>query len=340
MKMKKIVVLFLVMTSLIFSGCSKPNIETSEHDKAQKTVKVVDSRGKEVEINYPAERIVCLLNSGLNDIYMLGAKDKVVGIDKWTYDTEVVYNITSQVDDRLIDKSLPAVDNNIEKIVSLNPDVVIIWTGNEEDIKVLEEKGIKVVAIQVNNFDEVFWKMELIGKIVGKEDRSEEIINYSKNELEKLTSKLSKNNETGKLKTSAFVWGPSKLDFAGDNSTGDSILKMANVKNVASEINKEHFIAKIEEVIKWNPDSIVMWNINDLDPNDYFIDKQWHNIEAVKNKEVYELPNPFYCDLWTVKYIHSVKFIDKKLYPEIFNDLDLEIEKDEMLKFLYNTDFR
>jgi len=338
--MKKIIALFtmICIMAILAVGCQKAEVKQNEETKST-TVKIIDSRGKEVEVNYPAKKIVCLLNSGLNDLYMLGAKDQVIAIDKWTYDTKDVFELTAQIDERVKNKSLPAIDKNIEEIVGMNPDVVVMWAGQEDDIKTLEDKGVKVVGIQVDNFEQVYTKMDILGKISGKENRAAEIIDYTKKELQNIKNKIKAIDESEKP-SSLFVWGPSKLDIAGSNSTGDSIIKMSGAKNSAADINEEHIVAKMEQVVNWNPDFIIMWNIKDLDPDDYFKDAQWSNINAIKNKAVVELPHPFYCDLWTVKYIYSVNIIAKTLYPDLFKDADIEKTKADMLKKLYNIDFK
>lgn len=328
----------ICLLASLTTACQKAKVESTTADKST-TVTVTDSRGKEVEVNYPAKKIVCLLNSGLNDLYMLGAKDQVIAIDQWTYDTKEIFDITAQIDERVKNKSLPAIDKNIEEIVGMNPDVVVIWAGQEDDIKILEDKGIKVIGIEVNNFDDVFTKMEMLGKISGKEDRATEIIDYTKKELVKVDDLL-KNVDESKKMSSMFIWGPSKLDVAGKNSTGDSILKMSGLKNSASEVEEEHFVTKMEDTIKWNPNSIIMWNNADLNPEDYYKDSQWNNVNAIKDKKVIELPHAFYCDLWTVKYMYSINYISKTLYPDLFNNTDLETVKTDMLKELYNVDFK
>ncbi|MDO9573596.1 MAG: hypothetical protein Q7I94_01280 [Candidatus Contubernalis sp.] len=77
----------------------------------------------------------------------------------------------------------------------------------------------------------------------------------------------------------------------------------------------------------------------DLKPEDFLNDPQWQSVEAVKNERVYMLPDPYYCDLWTVKYQFSVKSVSHWLYPDKFPDMNLEKEGLDMLKFLYNHDF-
>lgn len=328
----------LMVISFSLTACQSGDVD--EETEGAQTKTIVDSRGKSVEIEYPADNVVCLLNSGLNDLYMLGAAEVVTGIDQWTYDNEITYNLLKQVDERIANKTLPAVDNNVEKIISMKPDAVVIWAGNEEQIKALEDQGVKVIGIQVNNFDEVYTKMEIMGQIVGKEDRAQEIIDYTKAQLADIDDKTDTLTEDQK-KSGIFVWGASKLDLAGSTSTGNSLLELCGVSNKAGEIDEEHFVAKMEDVISWNPDTIVMWNVADLDPRDYFDDSQWADITAVQDKSVYEIPDEltFYCDLWTVKYAYALKYMAKNIYPDLFKDMDLETEKSDMVKTLYNVDF-
>lgn len=205
--MKRIVVLILMVAMLcpLFAGCNKTAVE-GDKSTTKETVKVIDSRGTEVEIYYPAQKIVCLLNSALNDLYMLGAKDQVIAIDQWTYDTKEVYDFTAQIDERVKNKTLPAIDRNIEDIVAMNPDVVVIWADQAEDIKVLEDNGIKVVGIQVDNFEDVYTKLDILGKISGKEERAAEIVTYTRKQLKSVTDIIAGINESKKL-SSLFVWG-------------------------------------------------------------------------------------------------------------------------------------
>lgn len=335
MKKRLISTLLIVMAAIfLITGCQKGQVKDEVESK--KTITVTDFRGKEVTINYPAKRVVCLLNSGLNDIYMLGAKDSVVGIDKWTYDTKDVYELTSKIDERVKNKTLPAVDGNVEKIAALNPDVVIVWAESEE-VKALEDKGIKVVGVQVNNFEDVNTKIELIGKIVGKEERAKEIIDYTEQKVAKIKENVSNIPEDKKL-SSVFTWGPTDLDFAGENSTGNTILEYSGLINCAKEVDQEHFVAAMEKAVTWNPQSIVMWNSQDIIPQTYYNDAKWKDVDAVKNEKIVQMPNAFYCDLWTVKYINAINIVANTFYEDEMGNKDIQKEQKELMKFLYNEE--
>ena len=145
--------LFLSLSAGL-AGCQKGQVaasaspDASAAASADTKISVTDSRGKTVEFDNPAEKIVCLLNSGLNDLEMLGEADKVVGLDAWTYTNAVTYNVLSKLDSRIASKEIPAVDDNMEKIISLAPDVVIIWAQDNDKIATLESQASRSSAFR------------------------------------------------------------------------------------------------------------------------------------------------------------------------------------------------
>ncbi len=345
MGVKKAPVFLLVaamIAAFLLTGCGGPKKEPAntvppKNEPVKSEIKVTDFRGKEVVLKEPARRIACLLDSGLTGLHMLGVRDEVVALDKWTYENDGL-QYTSQIDPRIAAKELPAVTGNMEKLISLKPDIVIVW-AQDQGIKQMEENGLKVYGVQINKFDDIYKEMEDLGRITGKEARARELIDYTKGELDKLSGQLAKVSQDRREKA-LFVWGPSKLDLAGKTSTGGDILVWAGAVNLAGQIDKEHFVAGMEQVINWNPQSIIMWNNKKIKPEDYYKDPQWLTVKAVKDKKVYMLPNFFFCDLWTLKFQYSIKSTAKWLYPEIFTGMDLEKEKRDMIVKLYGKEIK
>jgi len=221
--MKKIKALSLMIIVCVFAlslvACQEAVVAPEQ--EVRETITVVDSRGVSVTVPFPVERIVCTLNSGLNDLYMLGAGHMVVGIDQWTYDTAAVFEIMAQIDDRIRDRSIPAVDGSPENIIALNPDVVVLWAESPE-IDALEAQGIPVIGMQINDFDQVFWKLEVLAKITDTTERFEEIKAYCEKLLQDIDATLDQIPD-GSHRTSIFMWGEGQ--FAGGDSTGSDILK-------------------------------------------------------------------------------------------------------------------
>jgi iron complex transport system substrate-binding protein len=92
---------------------------------------------------------------------------------------------------------------------------------------------------------------------------------------------------------------------------------------------------KLERLLSWNPDIIVMWQNSRKNPKDVMADEQWRLMKAVRTKMVHELPEVFLCDLWTLKYLYAVKMVAKWTHPERFRDIDLTLEKRKMLDVFY-----
>ncbi len=142
---------------------------SAKRDPAQ-TIEMRDFRGKALLLQKPAERIVCLIESALSGIYMLGAEARIVGVSANVYQQET-FRYYAAMDERIRSRSLPTPGNwdfiNIEKVVGLKPDLVIIWAHQEEAIRALEERGIPVFGVFIRSFEDVFREMLALGDLTG-----------------------------------------------------------------------------------------------------------------------------------------------------------------------------
>ena len=296
---------------------------------------VTDFRGKAIHFNKPAERIVCLIESGLSGFYMLGAENKIVGISTNVYN-EDVYKQYACLDERIKNKTIKSPGNwdfvNTESVLALNPDLVVMWASQTESIKDLESLGIPVYAVMLKSTNDVYKEITDFGKLTGTEKRADSLINYTKDELKKIAAINQK--YTGQKKNVYFMWSQGALETSGTQSTVNELITMAGAKNVCNS-SDEHLVVNLEKIIEWNPDIIVMWCNSQKNPDDIIQLSGWGNINAVKNKNVYELPSVFFCDLWTLKFQHTVKILSAWCYPDENITLDMDADKTQMLVKLY-----
>jgi iron complex transport system substrate-binding protein len=315
------------------SACS--NSERNKTKGIEGTIAVTDFRGKELHFDKPAERIVCLIESALSSVYMLGAENKIVGISTNVYDDNVATQYAC-IDERIKNKSINAPGNwdfvNIESVVALKPDLVIMWASQEESIQSIESKDIPVYAVMLKSTDDVYKEISDLGKLTGKEKRADSLMQYTKDELSKIDS-INKTRIKEK-KSVYFMWSQGQLETSGKNSTVNELITMAGAKNVCTSTD-EHLVVNLEKVIEWNPDIIIMWYNANKNPDDIMQLAEWSNIKAVKEKKVFELPSVFLCDLWTLKFQYAVKLLSTWCYPGEFKNYDLESEKQKMLIKLY-----
>jgi iron complex transport system substrate-binding protein len=326
-------VFLILLLVVVFLGCNNNN----QNDKKTKkgNISVVDFRGKELVFEKPAERIVCLIESALTGIYMLNAENKIVGISTNVYNDNVALQYAN-LDERIKNKKIPAPGNwdfvNIESVIALKPDLVIMWSSQEESIHSIESKGIPVYGVMLKSTNDVYKEILDLGKLTGNQERADTIIQYTKDELNKISEA---NKKVIKEKKKVyFMWSQGPLETSGTNSTVNELITLAGAKNACTSPD-EHLVVNLEKVIDWNPEIIVMWYNADKDPADIIKLSGWNNIKAIKDRKVFELPSVFYCDLWTLKFQYAVKLVSLWCYPEQFNVYDLENEKQQMMYQLY-----
>ena len=325
--------LTLLFLTAIVSGCIRSKGENENRTK--KAINVTDFRGRELNFDKPAVRIVCLIESALSGIYMLGAEDKIVGISSNVYNDNVAAQYAS-LDERIKNKAILAPGNwdfvNIESVVALKPDLVILWSSQVESIQAIESKGIPVYAVMLKSTGDVYKEISDLGKLTGKQIRADSLIQYTKDELSTLVITNTKFQK--EKKKVYFIWPQGPLETSGQNSTVNELITMAGAKNVCNSPD-EHIVVNLEKVIEWNPDIIIMWYDANKNPEDIMKLSGWSNIKAVKEKKVFELPSVFFCDLWTLKFQYASKLLSTWCYPSVFKSNDLDKEKHQMILKLY-----
>jgi iron complex transport system substrate-binding protein len=310
-------------------------------DDARGGIAVTDFRGKELRMARPAERIVCLIESALTGICMLREQDRVVGVSRNIY-TGSVFPYYAALDERIAQKTLPAPGNwdfvNIESVVALRPDLVIIWSSQTEAIASLEEKGIPVFGVFIRSKEDVDREVAALGKLTGNPDGAARLVTFAAMELNRFTSRTAGINQEERPGV-YYMWAQGNLETSCGGSSVNDLIRMAGGRNVCADMRREHAVVNLENILSWNPDVIVMWYNRRKDPGDIIDDPQWKRVKAVRDRRVHEFPGVFSCDLWTLKFIYAARLTATWIHPELFRGMDLEREKERMLRFFYGTEF-
>lgn len=325
-----IIFTFFVATIILLSGICSASIT------------VTDFRQKKLVLEKPAERIVCLIESALSGLYMLGAEKSIVGISTNIYQGSV-YPYYADMDQRIKDKKIPAPGNwdfvSIESVIALRPDLVIIWADQKESIRALEDRGISVYGVFITRKEDVYKEILDFGSLTGTRTRAEELVSIAKGEIERFRKRILSVPHLQRPSV-YYMWAQGNLETSCGDSTVNDLIDLAGGRNVCASIAKEHVVVKLENILAWNPDVIVMWYNEKKDPSDILKDNQWKTVKAVKSGRVHEFPDVFTCDLWTLKFHFAVKMVAKWSHPLLFRDIDLEVEKREMMKKLYRKEIR
>ena len=252
----KRIVLFLIL-SLISLSCSNKN-------QLNKSSKTLDGR----------EGIVSL-NSLTADIVHTLAKDKLIGIPGSSIlrKNENLKNITTVSEGRT--------PPNIEKIISLNPKLVIGSEGfHDKTLDKLEQLGIGVLSTKVNSWPSLINLIEDISELTNSD---------SQRVYEKLDSCFieasPKNKKVVVLVSTKPLLSPNNESWAG------SLLEKFNLKNLTADLEgsgrmKGYLNLSPEWLIKEEPDNLILIRFGDEQYNQYNSLPFWKDLKAVKNNNI------------------------------------------------------
>ncbi len=343
--LKKFFGLVMILFIIGFCGCINT---TTEHNEKSKTITITDLYGRTVEIPKDVNRIVCLGPGCLRLIVYLNATDKVVGVEdaekKWIpYGRPYRLAHPELANLPTIGQGGPSPKPNLEAILKVHPDVIFAINIPPEDADEIQKKiGIPVVLLDygtLGNFNDykLFKSIELAGKILGKEKRAKDVINFINKTLKNL-SERTKDIPDNK-KPSVYVGGVGYKGQRGIESTIADYppFRAVNAKNVASSLNKTgHVTISKEQLLEWNPDIIFIDEGGlKLVIEDYKKNKEFYeSLKAFKTGNVYGLlPYNFYnTNIGTA--LADAYYIGKVLYPERFKDINPEEKADEIYIFL------
>jgi iron complex transport system substrate-binding protein len=110
---------------------------------------------------YPT-RIVCLTEESTEVLYRLGAGDRVVGVSGYT---------VRPPEARLKPKVSAYIQANIEKILSLKPDLVIAFSDLQADIaRDLIRRGVWVMTFNQRSVEEIYRMIRILGGMIGMDE--------------------------------------------------------------------------------------------------------------------------------------------------------------------------
>lgn len=339
--MKKYLRLFLCVLAAAVMLCLVGCGDDKAVNKNTSMQTVTDSIGRKVELPYPITKAVVANAYNVELINAVGALDAVIGVDYNIYQNPTGFKGKFNKD-QVIGKGQREL--NYEKIVELNPEVLIL-TGNGS-VSEAEEKlkpfGIKVLVCDAYYTDEFKDNCELLGKVFAKEKEAKECSDYFMSKLDYIKKQL---KDVPKKRV--------YFEYRREGNTtipGDYFYNMVDYSG-ADNIFKDAVNVQVdsESIIKRNPQYIVkVSNVNvysTYEPptveehqaikDDLKSRPSWDTIGAVKNDNIFLMSH--YVHGGASKIVGAI-YLAKYLYPEQLPDLHPEqVFKDWLEKYQHLT---
>ena len=292
---------------------------------------IVDGNGREVEIPYTVESIVCVGVGALRYTCYMQGQDLVVGVED--YETKAgmsrLYNYVNF--DRF--GSLPVTGTNgepfVEEIINVGPQVIVMSSYASVDPNELQSKtGIPVVMVPGSDTtldDKAYETIRILGELYQLEDRAEDLTAYLKSIQKDLDDRTASIAEDAK--PTCYVGGVSFKGHHGFEGTEAYYgpFELIHAKNLANTTDQTGaFNIDVEQVLSWDPEIIFLdFNGMNLINEDYGAHPEFYNaLTAVQEGKVYSQISfrSSASNLETA--LADAYYAACVMYPQQFQDID------------------
>jgi iron complex transport system substrate-binding protein len=300
------ILISIVLPTLLMSGCDSqpeqaPHNVNSASIKADSrldlSVQVTDFNGSIVSLERPAKRIVALAPHVVENVYTAGAGAQLVGVVSYSDYPEAA-------------TSLPIVggyaQTNLEKILELQPDLVIAWQSGNSDSSVarIQQLGFPVYIDQPELLDDVAKSIRDIGILAGTSDVAESAAQSYLASIEQIRAK-----QLAQQPVATFyqVWNSPLRTINGGHIISNAIELCGGVNIYADEAAIAPII-NIESILERDPEVILASGMSDARPE--WLDNWhlWPSLSAVKADNLFFV-NPDHIQRHTVRIINGINTI-------------------------------
>lgn len=269
---------------------------------------VTDHDGKDLSVPVSPKRVVALAPSVTEIVFALNREERLVGATRFSNYPEVAGRLPSVGSYVYLD---------VEKIVSLNPDLCIaIKDGNPlRAIRRLEGLGIPVFAVHPMKIDTVIRSIYDIGELLDAEASAQQLVADMKARMEVIDERISGISERP---TVFFQIGVAPIVSAGSGTFIHELIERAGGKNAAGKFEGYPRFSK-EEVLALAPDVMVLTSMARQKVFDDVVRewRQWEDLPAVRDDRIHIVDSDLY-DRPSPRLVDGLEQLATLLHPNLF----------------------
>jgi len=306
--------LIIILITLCIVGCKNESKISESNPQNHKTntafpITLTDQMGREVTIEKLPERIISLAPSNTEILFTLGLEDRIVGVTDFCD-----YPEAAKSKEKIGGFSEP----NIEKIISLQPDLILATSMHQKPVEEFEKLNVPSVVLDPKDFEDVFTSIEIIGKATGQDDKAAAIVGDLKARVKDVDDKVIKLTEDERPKVYYEIW-PSPITTAGPGTFVNDIIQRAGGENIAKDAKKAYPQYSQEMIVAKNPDIIIFSHhgSSNQSAEDILNRQGWESIEAIKNNKVFYVEENL-VQRATPRLVDGLEQLAEMMHPELF----------------------
>ena len=309
--------------------------------ETQDGLSVADSLERTVVIPARVERVLSLQPEITRLIAALGAADRLVGIDYFLRNHDLLFRIVFPGQDRLPLVSMADYNFNPEYVVRLAPQVIFGAPEDRAVIEALQNKTrIPIVALSSQGrFDGLLSEVRLLGRILGRGERASELETYLSGKIARIRGVVSPLPPTARPRVYLSFWGvrtQTPVFYEPVNAAGG-----INVAENLAPLSRGMLVARVdfERILTWNPDVILVHGnypppSREVTPSSFLNDSRLHGVRAVRSGRVFYTFG--FWNWWDpAEAVLETAYLARLFHPSLFPDFDLESEGNAVFKAVY-----
>lgn len=270
-----------------------------------------DSLKRQVTLQKVPQRIISIAPKNTDMLFSVGAGPQVVGVTTFcTYPPEA-----AKVDKvgGFSGKSL-----NLEKIVSLQPDLIVCTGEMHQPIMAeFDRLGLVSMALDANSFADMFDDLKLLGRATGHEKEADGLIERLKLRVERVRETAAKIPDSERVKLYYQLWGDPVM-AGGPKSYFGEMIEICGGKNIIEDRSTRFPKPSLEFILAADPDLIIGSTMQ----QDFFSNgvknlPGWSSLRAVQNDKVYLLDTDT-LSRCSPHLVDGLDLMAHTLYPKYF----------------------
>jgi iron complex transport system substrate-binding protein len=215
---------------------------------------------------------------------------------------------------------------NVEKIVALQPDLVILSGGmdNHRNVKeILDQNGTENILLKYENYHDFVYTLDLFARIVGNQEIIQEKVPGIQREVQKVIERYEDEPPFTFLSLFAFT---RSVSAELNRANTAHMAMMLGGKNIAEkgapERGQKRITLSMEHIVQRDPDVILVTVMGDLKDvkdkmkEDLTSNQAWDGIEAVKNDRVHYLPAEYFLYKANERYPEAFEYLAERIYQQ------------------------
>lgn len=310
---------------------------------------IIDIDSKNLSLNISPKTVVAIGPGALRLVTIMGLQDRVIGIEKTErkaigfseYRTILGKKLITELP--LIGVGGPGKLPNLEKIITLKPDIIVSSFVDKKQLELIKQKtNTSIVSLSYGlgyggndqKIEAIKKSLLLLGQIFKKEKRAQMLVDFMDNQEKELKQYKIKNNNL-------YVGG---MGFKGAHGITSSekyypSFELLGIKNpLTKNAKSNHMFIQKESLLAQNPDIIFLDLFGkkiikeDLKKNGQL----YTSLNAYKEKKIYWLlPYNFYNTNIANVYINSWIILEKLGYK-----IDIKSKMSQIYSTFYGKNYK